>query len=144
MKRYSSRYALPGINRNHFQEMMDLPDNFFENPEDGSFRRGKEHAVIIDFYYGTEELDPLHELDLALADRIEEEGVGVYDGHEINMDGTDGRLFMYGPNADLLFKAALPVLTPAYFMEGAVATLQFRSHEERVNQIDIEIPVRNN
>lgn len=38
----------------------------------------------------------------------------------------------------------LPVLTPAYFMEGAVATLQFGPPEEGINKIDVKIQVRNN
>jgi len=67
-------------------------------------------AVIVRFDYGLDGLDPLHNLESELIQVIAEKGVGEYDGHEIAMDDSDGILFMYGRNAEALFKAVLPTL----------------------------------
>lgn len=122
---------------------MEPFDYIFQDSNDAPTRLGQEHSVIVHFYYGMEELDPLHELDMALDAKIEAEGVGKYDYHEIAMDGTDGFLFMYGPNADLLFKTALPILERTHFMRGAVATLRFGPLNVEASEIDVEIHVRN-
>lgn len=82
-------------------------------------------AVIIHFYYGQEELDPLYDLESKLDKIITESRVGKFDWHEMNMDNTDGYLFMYGPDANKLFKAAIPVLDACDFMRGAIARLRF-------------------
>lgn len=82
-------------------------------------------SVIIDCWYGQDSLDDLHALDIKLWTLLEDSASGDYDGHELNMDGTDGRLFFYGPNAEALFKAVRPVLAAIPFMQRATATLKF-------------------
>jgi hypothetical protein len=103
----------------------------------GSF--SKEHSVVIHFMYLKEELDALHELDLKLDKLIREKGVGVYDWHEINLDMTDGTLYMYGPNAEALFKAVKPVLEETDFTKNAVAVLRFGGLRENASVIEVEI-----
>jgi hypothetical protein len=39
--------------------------------------------------------------------------VGEFDGNEMAVDGSDGFLYMYGPDADQLFDAVKPVLESA-------------------------------
>ncbi len=109
--------------------MLPIPESSFKLPE---------QSVVIEFFYGKDELDDLHALDIELMELIEKKGVGVYDFHEINMDGTDGRLFMYGDNAEILFKAVWEKLKTVDFMQGAVATLQF-GPETNAKSIEIEI-----
>jgi hypothetical protein len=103
----------------------------------GSF--SKEHSVVIHFMYLKEELDALHELDLKLDKLIREKGVGVYDWHEINLDMTDGTLYMYGPNAEALFNAVKPVLEETDFTKNAVAVLRFGGLRENASVIEVEI-----
>jgi hypothetical protein len=98
-----------------------------------------EHAVIITFHYGTTDLAPLFEIEDKLRTAIDGAGLGEYDGHEVATDGSDGTLYMYGPSADALFEAALPVLETAPFMQGATAKLRYGPPEAGVKQIERRI-----
>ncbi len=50
---------------------------------------------------------------------------GELDGDEVAADGSDGFLYMYGPDADRIFDVVLPVLWSADFMEGAAVTRRY-------------------
>jgi len=97
------------------------------------------HAVIVYFNYGIDELDPLHNLEGKLEKVIMENEVGEYDGHEIAMDDSHGFLYMYGPNAEKLFKTVKPTLEATEFMKGATATLRFGPPKDGVMEIEVEI-----
>ena len=90
-----------------------------------------EHAVIVHFYYNSTDLSQLFALENQLTSSIEEAGVGEYDGNEVAVDGSDGYLYMYGPNADALFEAIRPILEATEFMRGAKAKLRFGSPDEQ-------------
>lgn len=98
-----------------------------------------EHAVIVAFEYGDTDLDSLFELEDQLSDAIENAGVGEFDGNEIAANGTDGTLYMYGPDADKLFEAIKPVLESAVCIENVVATLRYGPPEEGVKERKIEV-----
>ena len=68
-----------------------------------------EHAVIIKFRYGSTNLDKLFELEDQLEKAISEAKAGEYDGNEIAVDGSDGSLYMYGPDADRLLDVIEPI-----------------------------------
>jgi hypothetical protein len=95
------------------------------------------HAVIVHFMYGLEELDPLYRLEDELAENILLNNAGEYDGHEIAMDNSDGYLYMYGPDAESLFKAIRPALEACRFMKGAKALMRFGLNDE--SDIEVEI-----
>ncbi|MBR0831111.1 hypothetical protein JQ596_36945 [Bradyrhizobium manausense] len=78
-----------------------------------------EHAVIIRFRYGSTNLDRLFELEGQLDAAISKAEVGEYDGNEIAVDGSDGSLYMYGPDADRLFAVVEPIIRAHSFMKGA-------------------------
>jgi hypothetical protein len=78
-----------------------------------------EQAVIVYFQYGSLDLSRLYELENRVESAIVKHGAGEYDGHEVAVDGSDGVLYMYGPNADLLFETVRPILETALFMHGA-------------------------
>lgn len=92
-----------------------------------------QHSVIVKFYdFGTRfwtdeqrSLDPLFALEEELEEVLEGTGAGELDGHEIAVDGSDGLLFLYGPDADALFAAIEPVLRKSAVMLGADATLRY-------------------
>jgi hypothetical protein len=96
------------------------------------------HAVIVHFLYGIEELDPLYSLEDELAEKILLNNVGEFDGHEIAMDNSDGYLYMYGPNAEDLFKAIKPILEACKFMKGAKAVMRFGPKND-ASEIEVEI-----
>lgn len=94
----------------------------------------KEDEIIVSFgpFDG---LDQIHEVDELFFKHIPEE-VGRYDGHEVNMDDTDGRLFAYGKNAETLFKAMKPILCKFEFLQKAYIMLRF--YNENGNHSEIE------
>ncbi|MGM0579984.1 MAG: hypothetical protein ACQETL_04855 [Bacteroidota bacterium] len=98
-----------------------------------------QHSVLVHFMYYKEELDELHELDDKLDKVINENGVGQYDWHEINMDMSDGTLFMHGPNAEELFKTIKPILEETDFTQGAWAVLRFGGLETDASEIEFQI-----
>ena len=121
-----------------FDELFGKPTN--EQPEYLIDKIEKpEHAVIIYFNYGLEEIDSLYQLGEKLRKIIADNNVGEYDGHEIAMDNSDGTLYMYGPNAEKLFKAVKPVLEKTDFMKGATAILQFGPPSDSVSKIEVKI-----
>lgn len=100
---------------------MRIEDLFkLENTE-----REYKQSVLINFYYGYQELEELHSLESKLRILLFDKGIGELDGHEINMDGSDGTLFLYGHNAEELFKTIEPLLLQTPFMKKAEVHLRF-------------------
>jgi len=97
-----------------------------------------EHSVVIYFNYGLEEDGPYWDLGMELEKILRVNRLGVYDGHEIAMDNTDGSYYMYGPNAELIFKAIKPTLENVDFMKGATAVLSF-GRDENAPVLEVEI-----
>jgi hypothetical protein len=84
-----------------------------------------EQAVIVEFQYGLDDLDPLFALEEKLHQAIADADVGEYDGNEIATDLSDGSIYMYGPDADALHATVLPHLAATPFMKGAVCTRRY-------------------
>jgi hypothetical protein len=68
---------------------------------------------------------------------IESAGVGEFDGNEMAQDGSDGSLYMYGPDADQLFEAVRPVLEAATCITDAVATIRYGPPEDGVREREV-------
>jgi hypothetical protein len=102
-------------------------------------KKEPEHAVIIRFNYGIEGLEVLHNLEDKLEKKIAENKAGEYDGHEIATDYSDGILYMYGPDAENLFKIIKPILDETDFMKGAIAKLRFGPPDDGVKEIEVEL-----
>jgi hypothetical protein len=95
-------------------------------------------VVIVQFFgfdekFWTEEersLDPLFALEDELIAALNGKNVGELDGHEIAVDGSDGCLFFYGPDANALFAAIEHVLRASPVTQGGNATLRYGGHDE--------------
>ena len=98
-----------------------------------------EQAVIVHFTYGSTDLKLLFALEDRLESVLAGTDVGEYDGNEIATDGSDGFLFLYGPDADLLFKTIEPVLRATPFMQGAKVTKRYGPPEDGVKESDVVI-----
>jgi hypothetical protein len=98
-----------------------------------------EQAVIISFNYGLDNISYLHNLEDKLETLLADLNVGDCDGHEIATDLSDGFLYLYGPNAETLFKAIKPTLESTDFLVGGIAKLRFGPAEEGVKEIDVTI-----
>ena len=117
---------------------MGFFNNFFGTKKEVTANES-EHAVIIHFSYRIQGLDLLNQLEEKLEKIIRSNGLGIYDGHEIANDYSDGSLYMYGPNAEILFKGIESTLKTFEFMKGAFVTLRFGPPEEGVKEIDFNI-----
>ena len=98
-----------------------------------------EHAVVVHFAYGSKDLSRLFVLEKKLESAITKAGVGEYDGNEVVIDGSDGYLYMYGPDADLLFRVVEPILKATPFMAGAKAKRRYGPPEAGVKESIVEI-----
>jgi hypothetical protein len=93
-----------------------------------------EQAVIVHFAYGQTDLGPLFELEDQLIAVIDAAGVGEFDGNEVARDGSDGYLYMYGPDADRLFEAIRPILESATCIYQPVVTIRYGPPEDGVRE----------
>jgi len=99
-----------------------------------------EHAVIVSFaYLGSTDLDPLFALEARLESAINGAQVGEYDGNEVAVDGSDGTLYMYGPDTDKLFAAVRPVLEACSFMKGAAVKLRYGPPADGVREHTVQL-----
>ncbi len=91
-------------------------------------------SVIISFgkFNG---LDEIHKVDMKLFKAIPK-NIGYYDGHEVNMDDTDGRFFAYGSNAEKLFKTMEPILNEYDFLNEARVYLCFNKEDETRSELE--------
>ena len=99
-----------------------------------------DHAVIVHFDYGSTNLQPLFELEKRLESAIAEVSAGEFDGNEVATDGSDGYLYMYGPDADALFRAVRPVLEACAFMRGARVRVRYGPAAEGVREVEHVLP----
>ena len=98
-----------------------------------------EQAVIVNFTYGIKSLDSLFKLEDQLETFLNDNPIGEYDGNEIAVDYSDGKLFLYGPDAEKLFKGIKPILEHTSYMKGAKVTLRFGPPEEGVKEITVDL-----
>ncbi len=97
--------------------------------ESGNAFPAEDHLVVIQFFYGIEDLSELHELEEQLQSNITDTELGRYEGHDISLDFGDGYLYFNGKNAEQLFEAIKPILEQHYFMDKSIATLRYGAFE---------------
>ena len=85
----------------------------------------QEQTVVVHFSYGSTDLQPVFELQRRLEAAISLAAAGEFDGNEVSAAGTDGFLYMYGPDADQLFAVIQPILESTSFMRGAEVTKRY-------------------
>lgn len=95
----------------------------------GTSLPAEDHLVVIQFFYGIEDLSELHELEEQLQSNITDAKLGRYEGHDISLDFGDGYLYFNGKNAEQLFEAIKPILEQHYFMDKSIATLRYGAFE---------------
>lgn len=100
-----------------------------------------EHAVLVYFDYGSTDLSALFEVERTLERVIADAQAGELDGNEIATDGSDGTLFMYGPDADALFAVIRPTLEAAPFMRGARVLLRYGPPSDGVSELTLTLPL---
>jgi len=99
-----------------------------------------EQEVEVHFAYGSTNFQHVYALGDQLQTAIAEAKVGEYDGHAIPADGSDGKYFVYGPDAEAIYKAIAPILEASPLMRGATVTLHYGPHKRGTPKRVIELP----
>jgi len=81
---------------------------------------------------GMEALDALLALQQQLTNAVEGAGVGEVDGNEIALDDSEGSLWVYGPDAKAMLKAALSVVCHSPLAPGGQAILHYGDNADEV------------
>jgi len=84
-----------------------------------------EQAVLVHFDYGSRDWAPFFQFEKRLEHAVAASGLGDYDGNELAVDGSDGTLYMYGPDADKLFAVVKPLLESSALLKHVVVTLRY-------------------
>jgi hypothetical protein len=96
--------------------------------------------VVVYFSYGSTNLQHLYALEDSLRIALSDAAAGEYEGREIADDGSDGYLYMSGPDAEAVFRAISPVFAKTSFMRGAEVRLHFGPAKWRTPKRIIELP----
>ncbi len=67
---------------------------------------------------------------------IVQASAGEFDGNEVASDGSDGYLYMYGPDGDRLLAAIRPVLESCEFMRGARVKVRYGPPADGVPELE--------
>lgn len=105
-------------------------------------RNGEPDAqeVEVRFDYGSTNFQFVYAIGDQIQSAVAEANVGEYDGHELPADGSEGRFFMFGPDAEAIFLAIRPVLDSSPLMRGATVTLWFGSPGWRTPKRVVVLP----
>ncbi|GGG49968.1 hypothetical protein [Bizionia arctica] len=110
----------------------------FEELEKLDFNNNDRKDAVIICFGKFNGLDEIHRLESDLYENIPE-NIGKHDGHEVNMDDTDGRFFTYGNNAEELFNVMKPLLIRYKFLNDAHVYLEFTKNNKIISEIDFNI-----
>lgn len=93
-------------------------------PEKEQFPASAQQVVVIEFFYGLEDINELLDLEKRLKQCIETNRLGTYQGHDISLDFGDGYFFLIGTDCMALFQEIKPILESYYFMDKSIATVR--------------------
>jgi hypothetical protein len=91
----------------------------------GTSKTAPEQAVLVQFDYGSKDWAPFFEFEKGFEAAIADSGLGDYDGNELAADGSDGYMYIYGPDADRLFAFVKPRLLSAKILKNVRVTLRY-------------------
>ncbi len=94
-----------------------------------------EHAVVLFIRSFLDERRSLYQLEDALAAAIDEAGAGEFDGNEVGPDGAI--LYMYGPDADVLWETIESVVRAASVGPGSNVVKRYGEPGAREVRIDL-------
>ncbi|MBZ5662883.1 MAG: hypothetical protein LAO08_20990 [Acidobacteriia bacterium] len=96
--------------------------------------------VEVYFSYGSTNFQHLYALEDVIRHAISDAAVGKYEGHDVSADGSDGYYYLYGPDAEAIYRVISPVLATSSFMTGATVTLWFGPRKWRTPKRVIHLP----
>jgi hypothetical protein len=118
---------------------MGLLSKLF-GPKGGDKNGDNEQEVEVHFAYGSTNFQHVYALGDKIQLAISEAKAGEYNGHALPADGSKGRYFLIGPDAEVIFKAIAPVLEASPLMRGATITLHYGPRGWRTPKRVIHLP----
>ncbi|NJM31352.1 MAG: hypothetical protein HC855_15845 [Rhizobiales bacterium] len=101
------------------------------------------HSVLIRFDYGQEDPEDLYAVEDRLSALVEEAGAGELDGHEIAIDGSHGTIYLYGPNAAVLFATIRPALKSSPCIKKPRIALRYGPpDDESAKEVEVDLDSR--
>ncbi|SNT31030.1 hypothetical protein SAMN05421640_3345 [Ekhidna lutea] len=94
-----------------------------------------QQSIIVHFKGWIDSLEPIHRLTEQLREVLDNNPLGLLDGHEIAMDCSHGYIFFYGPDAQLLFEEIKSILIKADLLKCTKAVL----HQGTTTEIIISL-----
>lgn len=91
-----------------------------------------EQEVAVYFDYESTDLGELLALEQELRGALMAASAGEYDGHEAAADGHEGCLYMYGADADAIWRAVEGVLWKCPFLMGAMVVRRYGPDQPEV------------
>jgi hypothetical protein len=99
-----------------------------------------EQEVEVHFEYGSTNFQFVYALGDQIRSTVAEAKVGEYEGHALPADGSEGRYFVCGPDAEAIFRVIAPVLEASPLMRGATITLRYGPRGWRTPKRVIQLP----
>ena len=99
-----------------------------------------QQEVEVHFEYGSTNFQHVYALGDQIQMAVAEAKVGEYDGHALPADGSEGRYFVNGPDAEAIYKAIAPVLQASALMRGATVTLRYGPDRRGTPKRVIQLP----
>src|ERR1035438_3192907 len=96
--------------------------------------------IEVYFSYGSTNYQHLYALEDEIRNALTDAAVGKYEGHDFAADGSDGHFYMYGPDAEAIYRVIDPVLPASILMRGAKVTLWFGPRKWRTAKRVIQLP----
>ena len=118
---------------------MGLLSRLFGSKTDAKDGRAEQEVEVL-FEYGSTNFQYVYALGDKIQLAIQEAKVGQYDGHALPADGSQGRYFVFGPDAEAIFKIIQPVLAASPLMSGATVTLHYGPPSWRTPKRVIKLP----
>jgi len=87
-------------------------------------------VMMVHFDYYPKDRARIRDLEHRLERAIKRAGVGELGETELHIDGNDGYLYMYGPDADRLYAVTRPILRSSSLMADAEVTKHYGSRAE--------------
>ncbi len=118
----------------NFELEIDTPAKLNQKALAGS---KEDHAVLIYFKYNDDSIDGLHVLEEKIIKAVK--GIGEYDGHDISFKLHEGILYIYGENADAIFKAIKNILVSSKIISNIEVTLRYGDVDTDAKEKKIKI-----
>jgi hypothetical protein len=96
--------------------------------------------VEVHFSYGSTNFQHIYALEDLVQHAVADARVGKYEGHDISGDGSDAVFYLYGPDAEAIYRVISPVLATSPFMRGAKVTMWFGPRKWRTPKRIVQLP----